>query len=226
MNLNFYKLLCEHLTPRKIELFDRVAKERTRHIALVLENIYQAQNASALLRSAESFGIQDLHIIENQHGFQNHHRIAKGAQDWLSLYRYNAETNNTLRCIQHLRQKGYRIAVTALHHNSISIHDMDLSQKTAIVLGTELTGATDQAIALADVCVQIPTVGFTESMNVAGAGAVILASLSQKLRQSSISWQLPEEDQLALKIMWARKTISWSDYLLQMFESGEIQPQP
>jgi tRNA (guanosine-2'-O-)-methyltransferase len=224
MSQKLYAMLCEHLSPRKVELFDHVAALRTRHVTIVMENIYQAQNSSALLRSAESFGIQDLHIIENEHGFQHHRRIAKGAQDWLTLHRYNASSNNTSDCIQLLKKKGYRIAVTALHHDSTSIHELDISHKTALVLGTELTGASQEALAQADVLVQIPMAGFTESMNVAGAGAVIMENLTHRLRNSSYPWQLSPEEQLQLKIQWARKTITWSDYLIQMFESGEIQP--
>lgn len=217
-------MLCEHLTPRKVELFEHIAGLRTRHIAVVMENIYQAQNSSAILRSAESFGIQDLHIIENEHGFQHHRRIAKGAQDWLSLHRYNDSSNNTTTCLELLKKRGYRIAVTALHRESTSIHDLDITQKTAVVLGTELTGASPEAMDCADVFIQIPMSGFTESMNVAGAGAVIMENLTHRLRQSTIPWQLSPDDQLQLKIQWARKTITWSDYLVQMFESGEILP--
>jgi tRNA (guanosine-2'-O-)-methyltransferase len=225
MSHKLYSLLSQHLSPRKLELFEQVANLRTRHFTLVLENIYQAQNASALLRSAESFGVQDIHIIENQHAFQNHHRIAKGAQDWLSLHRYNTTEDNTKACLHHLKAKGYQIAVTALHNDSIDIHNLDITQKTAVVLGTELTGATATALSLADVCVKIPMAGFTESMNVAGAAAVITESIMRRLRSSSLAWQLSDEEKLQLKILWARKTITWSDYLVQMFESGEINPQ-
>jgi tRNA (guanosine-2'-O-)-methyltransferase len=225
MSQKLYSILCDHLTPRKVELFEHVAQLRTKHITLVTENIYQAQNASAILRSTESFGVQDLHIIENDNSFQHHHRIAKGAQDWLTLYRYNDTRDNTSQCLQHLRSKGYQIAVTALHHECVSIHDLDITQKTAVVLGTELTGASQKALEMADVFVKIPMSGFTESMNVAGAAAVILENLSHRLRQSNVPWQLTPEEQLQLKILWARRTITWSDYLVQMFETGEINPQ-
>jgi tRNA (guanosine-2'-O-)-methyltransferase len=224
MNQKIYDMLSEHLSPRKIQLFNEVAHSRTRHLTLVLENIYQAQNASALLRSAESFGIQDIHIIENEHGFQNHNRIAKGAQDWLTLYRYNTTKDNTAFCLQHLKSKGYQIAVTSLHEDSLSIHDLNLENKTAVVLGTELTGASSDAMSWADFKVKIPMFGFTESMNVAGAGAVIMETMMHQLRQSSIQWKLSSEEILQLKITWARKTITWSDYLVQMLESGEIHP--
>jgi tRNA (guanosine-2'-O-)-methyltransferase len=224
MSQQLYDMLCPHLAPRKIELFDQIASARTRHLTLVMENIYQAQNSSALLRSAESFGVQDLHIIENEHGFQHHHRVAKGAQDWLTLYRYNETLQNTTTCLTRLKQKGYQIAVTALHRDSIAINALDITKKTAVVLGTELTGASQEAIDMADVCVKIPMYGFTESMNVAGAGAVIMEQLTRKIRNQIAYWQLTPEEQLQLKIHWARKTITWSDHLIHMFESGEIRP--
>lgn len=222
MSQRLYEILAEHLTERKSELFESIVNNRTRYLTVVLEDIYQAQNTSAIQRTAESWGIQDLHIIENDHYFKHHKRIAKGAGNWLSLHRYNEAVNNSEACFKHLKEQGYQIAVTMLHEDAISIQDLDLSKKTAVVLGTELTGASATAQKYADVKIIVPTYGFTESLNVGAAAAVIVQNLTERLRKEEYPWQLTEQERLQLKIEWARQSIYWSKHLIDMYEAGEI----
>lgn len=223
MSQRLYEILSEHLSERKRKLFDDVLNNRTRYFTLVMEDIYQAQNSSAILRSAEAWGVQDLHIIENAHSFQHHRRIAKGANDWLTIQRYNKGSNNSEVCFQSLKNKGYQIVVTSLKQTSVTLQNLDLSKKTAIVLGTELTGASEVAMKYADVTMAIPMHGFTKSLNVSVAAAVIIQFITQHIRKLGVAWQLTDEDKLALRIEWAKETIKWSDYLVEMFESGELK---
>ena len=219
-----YELLSEHITEHKRNLFEQTLAERTRHVALVMEDVYQAQNTSAIQRSAESFGVQDLHIIENKHTFSHHRKISKGSSDWLTMHRYNeAGKDNTETCLHSLKKKGYQIVVTALHEKTIALHEVDLNKKTAVLMGTELTGASDTAMQLADVYMKIPTVGFTESLNVSVASAVIMQHLTQRMRDENRLWQLTNEEMLQLKIEWAKRSIYWSNYIVEMWESGELR---
>jgi tRNA (guanosine-2'-O-)-methyltransferase len=222
MSEGLYTVLSEHLTPRKRELFDSIASLRTRHLTLVLEDVYQAQNSSAVLRSMESWGIQDIYAIENSNTFLMHRRIAKGAFDWLTVHRFHEHKNNTLACMADLKSKGYKVVATALHKNAIPLEQLDITQKTAIVMGTELSGVSDAILEQADENVVIPMHGFTESLNVSVAASVIMQHLSNKLRKSNIPWQLTEEEQLELKIEWAKQSIHWSKHLVEMYENGEI----
>jgi tRNA (guanosine-2'-O-)-methyltransferase len=218
-----YDLLSEHLTENKQNLFERILTERTRHVTLVMEDLYQAQNTSAIQRSAESFGVQDLHIIENKHTFTHHRKISKGSSDWLTMHRYNSATsNNTEMCLLELKKLGYQIVVTALHEKTIAMHEVDLSMKTAVLMGTELTGASDVAMQMADVYMKIPTVGFTESLNVSVASAIIMQHLTHRMRHENQTWQLTEQEQLQLKVEWAKRSIYWSNYIVEMWESGEV----
>lgn len=222
MSEGLYKVLSEHLTPRKRELFDSIASLRTRHLTLVLEDVYQAHNSSAVLRSMESWGIQDIYAIENTNPFHMHRRIAKGAFDWLTIHQFHEHKNNTLACIQDLKSKGYKVVATALHENAIPLEELDITQKTAIVMGTELSGVSSTILGQADENVVIPMHGFTESLNVSVAASVIMQHLSNKLRKSNIPWQLSQEEQLELKIEWAKQSIHWSKHLVEMYENGEI----
>ena len=223
MNQRLYEILAEHLTERKRSLFDVVADQRTRYITLILEDLYQAQNTSAIQRSAESWGLQDLYVIENAHSFTHHRRVAKGAYDWLDIHRFNASADNSKTCIEHLKKKGYQVVVTSLHENAIDLHEVDLNKKTAILMGTELSGASATAMKMADVFMKIPTYGFTESLNVGAAAAVIVHDLTERMRRENKSWQLSDEEKLLLKIKWAKKSIHWSNYLTEMFEAGELK---
>jgi len=222
MSHRLYEILAEHLSERKRKLFDQVADQRTRYITLVLEDIYQAQNTSAIQRSAESWGLQDLYVIENAHTFAHHRRIAKGANDWMDIHRFNKGKNNSKECLEQLKEKGYQIVVTTLRDDSKPLRDIDLTKKTAVVMGTELTGASETALQYADAKMVVPTYGFTESLNVAAASACILQNMTERIRREHIDWQLSPDDQLELKIKWAKKSIHWSKYLVDMYEAGEI----
>ena len=223
MHARLYELLSEHLTEHKRNLFNRILAERTRHVTLVMEDLYQAQNTSAIQRSAESFGVQDLHIIENKHTFSQHRRISKGSADWITMHRYNSQgKNNTEDCLTNLKKQGYQIVVTALHEKTIALQEVDLTKKTAVLMGTELTGASDTAMQMADVFMKIPTVGFTESLNVSVASAIIMQHLAHRMRSENRPWQLTDEEKLMLKIEWAKRSIYWSKYIVEMWENGEI----
>lgn len=222
MSQGLYNLLQEHLTERKRALFDQIADARTRHLTLVLEDVYQTHNSSAVLRSMESWGIQDIYAIENRNPFHMHRRISKGAYDWLTIHRYHDHANNTQVCIDELKAKGYRIVATALHENAKTIDQLDITPKTAIVMGTELSGVSKTILEQADDNVVIPMHGFTESLNVSVAAAIIMQRLSERLRGSSIPWQLTDEEKLELKIEWAKRSIHWSQHLIELWENNEI----
>ena len=119
------KELIAHLRPlvtnERWNRFQEVLSERTNYLTVVLENIYQPLNASAVLRSADCFGIQDVHVIENYNEFTPNREVAMGASRWLNIQRYNEENNNTLQCIQKLKKKGYRIVATTPHKNDCNL---------------------------------------------------------------------------------------------------------
>jgi tRNA (guanosine-2'-O-)-methyltransferase len=139
------------------------------------------------------------------------------------MHRYNeAGKNNTETCLRTLKSKGYQIVVTALHEKTIALQEVDLSKKTAVLMGTELTGASDKAMEMADVYMKIPTVGFTESLNVSVASAIIMQHLTQRMREENRPWQLTNDEMLHLKIEWAKQSIYWSKYIVEMWESGEV----
>ena len=220
MDEALYNYLCSFLHERKKELFDRIAANRTRHITVVLEDMYQSQNASAVMRTAEACGIQDVYVIENKNAFMVRKRISKGSSLWLTLHRFNSTEDNTVKCFEALKEKNYRIVITSSHDSDLPLEKLDVSEKTAIVFGTELLGISEKAKKLADASVTIPMHGFTESLNVSSAAAIVLHYLNSKLHNSNVNWQLSEKHQLDLKLEWAKKSVEVSDQLIELFESG------
>ena len=130
INTKLLTYLEGFVTDKRKKLFRNILQDRTRHFTVVLEDIYQQHNASAVIRSCDIFGIQDVHVIENKYKSKVSKNIAKGSQKWLSFHNYKEDTNNTLECLNSLKSKGYQIIATTPHNNSCSLHDFDISKKS------------------------------------------------------------------------------------------------
>jgi len=211
--------LSKYVTKRRLTLFSKIMDIRTRYLTVVMEDIYQSQNASAVLRSCDCFGIQDVHIIENRNEYTINPNVTQGSNKWLNLSKYNTEDENTIKAFDSLRAKGYRIIATSPHHQSAQLDEFDLIKgKSAIVFGTELNGLSQAALENADEYLYIPMHGFTESLNISVSAAIILHNLSSRLRESDISWRLSTEEKLELKLSWLRKSVKRADLLEKGFK--------
>lgn len=199
--------LYNFLSENKMNLFEKVIADRTKHVTVALENIFQPQNASAVLRTSDVFGIQDVHVIENDNEYNVNPRVVHGASKWINLHKYNEKDNNTLDCINKLKADGYKVYGTTPHTDDCLIQDIPLDNKVALMFGTELTGLSDIAMANVDGFVKIPMYGFTESLNISVSASICLYELKKRLKNSDINWQLPEDDKLDQLIVWAKKVI-------------------
>jgi tRNA (guanosine-2'-O-)-methyltransferase len=216
------KLLLQHfakfISDHKKNFIAKVLADRTRQVTVVLENIYQSQNASAVLRTCECLGVQDVHIVENTAKYELNVRVLKGSDKWLTLKRYRQKNvNNTELCYQALKHDGYRILVTDPAEDGLSIDEVDPSEKIAIVFGNELNGTSSYAIAHADARVRIPMYGFTESLNISVSAAICLSTVLGKLRREGVFVGLSEEEQQMLTLSWYRKIVKRSEILEREF---------
>lgn len=216
--------LREFVTDNRWDTIVKVLDQRTRHICVVLEDIYQSHNASAVLRSCDCFGIQDVHIIENKHEFDPSKGVTIGADQWLSQYTYNEERiNNTARCFSELRSRGYRIIATTPHEKDVTLPELPVRQKTALLFGAELTGLSDYALKHADGFVRIPMFGFSESYNISVSAALCLYEVSLRMRREGMDWKLNEDERLDLQLDWLKKSIRASDQLEKKFLTDRKQ---
>ncbi|MCD4709774.1 MAG: RNA methyltransferase [Bacteroidales bacterium] len=217
--------LIEHMsgcvTENRLVLFKKALAERTRYITVLLEDIYQSQNASAVLRTCDCTGIQDVHIVEERNEYEINRDVALGADRWLSLHYYNEGSDNICRCIESLKREGYRIVATSPHKEGSAPENFDLEKgKAALMFGTELNGLTERALELADEHIRIPMVGFTESYNISVSAAITLYTLRKRLEVSSLEWKIAEEEQSELLLNWLRTTIKMSGEIENKFIKG------
>lgn len=208
MTKELIQYLSQFVSDTRKEKFEEVLKFRTRHITIALEDLYQPHNASAVLRSCDIFGIQDIHIIENKHAYTVNKDIAMGSPKWLNLHKYRNTEDNTLDCIQKLKAKGYRIVATSPHPNGYEIKDLPVDKPLALFFGTELTGISETVREQADEFVMIPMYGFTESFNISVSAALCLQNLVSKLHQTDVNWHITEEEKDQLRLHWLRKSIA------------------
>ncbi len=206
----------KYISDRRRDFLEQVLSQRTRHITMVLEDIYQSQNASAVIRTCECMGVQDIHIIEYETKVSLNKDVVKGSIKWVDLIKYQKEKGADL-CFQQLKQNGYKIIVTDPSPDGVSIYDVDVNEKIALVMGNELKGTSDRALSHADLKVKIPMYGFTESMNISVSAAICLNTLIPKLHQSEVPWQLTEEELADIRFRWLRKMMKRPEIMEKEF---------
>ena len=213
-----YEYFSNFITQNKRNKFDEIIRFRMKYLTVVLEDIFQPHNASAVLRSCDCCGVQNVHIIENRNKYQVNPDVALGSSKWLSLHRYNSLENNTPAAIKKLKDAGYRIVATTPHKDDVLLNDLPVEPgPIALLFGKELEGLSDEALGLSDEFVKIPMYGFTESYNISVSAGISLFYLSENIRNSDINWQMNEDEILDIKIEWAKNVVKRSEILENFF---------
>ncbi|MBD0833163.1 TrmH family RNA methyltransferase [Aestuariibaculum sediminum] len=196
-----------YLTESRREKFRQVLAQRTKHFTVATEDVYQLHNTSAVIRSCDVFGIQEVHIVEERNSKRIDREIAMGAQKWVDLNRYHTVKD----CIGSLKQSGYQIVATSPHASDCNLQDFDVSKKSCFFFGRETEGLSDEVLNAADCYLKIPMYGFTESLNISVSAAIILQQVTYNLKQSDLNWRLTPEEQLEKRLDWVKKTIKSYD---------------
>ncbi len=205
--------LQDYLTPRRRELFQKVIQQRTNHLTIATQDVFQLHNTSAVVRSCDVFGIQNIHVIEERLPKRIDREIAMGAQKWVDINRYNSSS----ACLKKLKQDGYQIVATSPHGDAQTLDEFDISKPSALFFGTEKDGLSEEILDQADKTLKIPMVGFTESLNISVSAAIILQTLTSKLRDSDVKWQLSDEEKQQILMEWTKKTIKNSEQIIEHF---------
>lgn len=203
IDLKYLSYLETFLTENRKERFLEILEHRTNHFTIAMEDVYQLHNTSAVMRSCEVFGIQQLNVVEQKFGKRIDSEIAMGAQKWVDINRFN----NMQSCIDSLKGKGYQIIATTPHNDSCLLQDFDISKPSAIFFGTEKEGLSEEVLSQADGFLKIPMVGFTESLNISVSAAIVIQDITARLRRSDIDWKLNENEILQKRLDWARNSI-------------------
>ena len=215
---NIIDYLSGFINEERRERLEKILRQRTRHITVVLEDIYQSQNASAVVRTCECLGIQELHVIENHYEYRLNPAVVQGASKWIDLIKHNqAEQDNTRACIETLKQRGYRIIAMAPAPQGKTVEQLDINSKLALCFGSEEPGLSANLQGLADETVRIPIHGFTRSYNLSVSAGISLYTLVTNLRDSSVDWRLDEQDTIGHYIKWLAQSTPSGEHLLEKY---------
>ncbi|WP_296386668.1 RNA methyltransferase [Winogradskyella sp.] len=212
-DLKLLEYLETFLTDHRRDRFQKVLKQRTKHFTVATEDVYQLHNTSAVMRSCDVFGVQEVNIVEEVNSKSIDREIAMGAQKWVDLNRYHT----TKSCITDLKANGYQIVATTPHVENCDLIDFNISKKSCFFFGRETEGLSQHVIDEADCFLKIPMVGFTESLNISVSAAIILQHVTAQLRKSDIKWQLTEEELIEKRFDWIKKTIKDYDAIVERF---------
>lgn len=199
----YLSYLEEFITENRKEKFIKVLQQRTNHFTIAIEDVFQLHNTSAVMRSCEVFGIQNLHVVEEKYGKKIDKEIAMGAQKWVDVSRYNSNID----CLKTLKEKGYQIIATTPHDDSCLLDDFDITKPSAIFFGTERNGLSEEVMSEADGFLKIPMAGFTESLNISVSAAIIIQSIMSRLHKSDLDWKLTEAELISQRLAWTKNSI-------------------
>jgi tRNA (guanosine-2'-O-)-methyltransferase len=207
------------LEERNLQL-EKVLDNRTKHFTLALEDIFQPHNSNAVIRSCDCFGIQDCHVIEQYNKFSTSVGVSKGAIKWVNIIKHASTTE----AIQHLRAEGYQIVATGPHTNDFDLEEFDVSKKSVFFFGAEKKGLSEEVMREADAFLKIPMMGHTESLNISVSAAIILQTMSQRIRKEGVAWQLSETERTEILLHWMQKSTKNMHFHLKNFELLEQKP--
>ena len=210
--------LSQFVSDHKKSVVDKVLSHRTRHITVVLEDIFQSQNASAVIRTCECMGIQDIHMVENITKYSLNPRVLKGSHKWIDIIHHTSKANDaTEETLTELKEDGYTTVVADPDADGMSISDLPIGKKIALVFGNELRGVSKKALALCDQKVRIPMYGFTESLNISVSVAICLNTVLSKLHSQGCFVGLSDDEMNDLKLKWYRKIVRKSNLIEREF---------
>lgn len=222
-DLEYQKALTDYLegfvSERRKGRLVEVLDERTNHLTVVLEDVYQSHNFSAVLRSADIFGIQNIHFIENRNKYKISEDVSMGSTQWLTLNRYQKFENNTRECITQLKNKGYRIVATSLNERSVTLDKLKVDKPIALIFGTELTGISEDVQDMADEFVYLPMFGFTESFNISVCAALCMHELSTKIRSQVPDYKLTDAERKEIYLEWLKVSVKKHDLMIKEFDA-------
>jgi len=190
------------MTPERTEKLLKVLHQRQANLTVVMENVQDPHNISAVLRTCDAVGIQEVYVLSTALPRYKHfgYKSSSSAIKWLTIHEYN----DVQKCVDHVRQKFKTILTTHLSSDAIDLHAIDFTQSVALVFGNEHDGVSDELRALADGNFIIPQMGIIQSLNISVACAVTIYEAMRQKRNAGQYDQcsLPADQLAALKTEW------------------------
>jgi tRNA (guanosine-2'-O-)-methyltransferase len=204
--------------PARLRAAERALAERSRSLVVVLDDLVNARNASAVVRTAESLGLQEVHMIQREGRVALERTVTMLAQRWLDLFWYERASTT----IEALRERGYRILVSDYSEDARPIDDVPLTDKVALCFGSEQSGVSEALRETADGFFYLPSVGFTSYVNVSVAAGISIHAIDARQRREGLRTPIDAADRATLRKSWyaalargdqprARRYLAWLD---------------
>lgn len=204
--------LAEFMLPERYDVLRRTVAMRMRYMTILAENTFHPQNAAALIRHCEAFGLQQMHTVETVCRFNPNAAIVRGTDRWVDIRRHRS----TAEAIAALRGEGYRIVATTPHREDTTPESFDVTRgRFALVFGTEHAGISEEVLASADEFLRIPMCGMVESLNVSASAAILIYMLSERMRRQVEGWNMTAAEQAATLYGWMCRSVKDSEEILR-----------
>ncbi len=218
------------MTEARRQKIDQVLSLRQPDLTVLMERVHKPHNFAAVIRSCDAVGVTRIHAVPASGGLPALNHTSQGAQKWVEVQRHHSSE----LAVQHLKEQGFQLAAAHFSKRAVDFREHDYTQPTAVILGTERFGVTEDVLRKCDMEIKIPMLGMTQSLNVSVACAVILYE-AQRQRQAAGLYaerSLPASDRQRLRFEWIHPKIAeyCRDHDLpypQLDDAGEpIEPLP
>lgn len=200
------------ISERRRALIDDALKERTQHLTVVLDDVFQSRNIGAVVRSCDCFGVQNVHVLEGRNEYELREEVARGAEKWMSVHRYK-KSEGVAKSINEIKAQGYKLYATVPDREAVSVNELPVNDKVALVFGNEKAGVSQEVIDLCDGLVTIPMYGFTESFNISVSASVFMHHLTNKYREEGVDFRLTDQEREELRLIWYKANTKDSELL-------------
>ncbi len=176
---------------------ETVLAQRTRNLVLVLDSLEDTFNMAAVLRTAESMGLQEVHVVNNEKvSWRPNSKVTQGCDKWLDIVLYRSFAD----CAQQLKSRGFSVLASSIAPSSTSVFELTFSEKKALVFGNERFGISKEALPLCDGAFWLPMLGFTQSLNISAAvSACVTQAVGWRVKHLGVSGDLTEPERSTLR---------------------------
>lgn len=168
------------MTPERVKRVDAVLAQRQPDLTVFAENLHKPKNFSAMVRNCDAVGINEMHVSPGENSLRTHWKTSQGAEKWVYIRTHHSIEESCT----YLKSKGFRLVAAHLSDEAIDFRDVDYTQPTALVMGSELFGVSDETLSFVDQQINIPMMGVTQSLNVSVACSIVLYE-AQRQRQAA-----------------------------------------
>ena len=185
---------------------DEVLARRQPDLTVFAENLHKPRNFSAMVRSCDAVGINEIHVYQDETDLRTHWNTSQGAEKWMRVTTHESPHD----ACRHLKTRGFRLCAAHLSDSALDYREIDYTQPVALVLGTELFGVRDSTLSLVDHQITIPMMGVTQSLNVSVACAVVLYEAQKQRERAGMydTCRLDEETLAAQRFEWLHPVLA------------------